>query len=505
MLMPNILQLTSLTKTNKLILAALAFLAVLALGSGRAHAATLNVSGGCTLPIAINSVNAGANQSGCTATVSPDAYGVNDKITIPAGTQLLSGDLPTITEDVEIKGAGMSQTIIDGDDGNSNIFQANGVTIKISDLKVVAYRDIVARLSDCNVALENIEVDGTDAINTVQNILIRNTTSSTKTVTANNIYMHDIHTSNVLMYLLSVHQRGGGTTNANLTNITLSNSGNTNGSMNGFAIGIGAEGNTFGGHGTINATISNVTIHNLISNGINAPYASFAFSDGGAANVTVNVNNSTITGSRGITGNAFPLVGIKSGAFYSAVAGVGSGTVATSTLNVSNSLFADNLTDSTSSNCESADLTAGFSGAGTGITSINSLGHNISDDATCGSFTQTGDQQNVGNIISTLGPLQNNGGNVPTRALLAGSPAISAGGAVLGVTTDARGVTRNATCPSVGAFQFEGAVCAAATTNPAANAGAPNTGIGSAPLLQLAAGFIGFSLVVLALRKHARL
>ncbi|RTK93824.1 hypothetical protein EKI60_05105 [Candidatus Saccharibacteria bacterium] len=104
----------NLTKTNKLILAAFAFWAVMAFGSGRAHAATLNVSGGCTLPIAINSVNAGANQSGCTAVGS---YGTNDTIIIPAGTQTLTADLPTFTESVTIEGAGMNSTTISGDSG----------------------------------------------------------------------------------------------------------------------------------------------------------------------------------------------------------------------------------------------------------------------------------------------------------------------------------------------------------------------------------------------------
>ena len=43
----------SLSKTNKLILAAFAFVAVLAIGSGRAHAATLAVDANCTLNNAI--------------------------------------------------------------------------------------------------------------------------------------------------------------------------------------------------------------------------------------------------------------------------------------------------------------------------------------------------------------------------------------------------------------------------------------------------------------------
>ena len=109
------LTILNLTKTNKLILAVVAFLAVMAFGSGRAHAATLNVTGGCTLPIAIDSVNAGANQSGCTATGA--GYGTSDTITIPAGTITLTATPADITEDVVIEGAGMNSTTIDGDAG----------------------------------------------------------------------------------------------------------------------------------------------------------------------------------------------------------------------------------------------------------------------------------------------------------------------------------------------------------------------------------------------------
>ncbi len=221
------------------------------------------------------------------------------------------------------------------------------------------------------------------------------------------------------------------------------------------------------------------------------------------------VTNITVTGLRGVTGTSLIDGGIKSAAFYATAAGVGSGDVANVNMTVQNSLFANNLNDGVSNNCSAADITSVVGGTGTGIATITSLGHNISDDATCTSFTQPGDKQNVNNIISTLGPLQNNGGNVPTRALLAGSPAISAGSAVLGVTTDARGVARPEACPSVGAFQFEGAVCGVSTpsgSNGGGNAGAPNTGIGSASLVQLVAGLSGVSLlVVLALRRRTSL
>ena len=52
------------------------------------------------------------------------------------------------------------------------------------------------------------------------------------------------------------------------------------------------------------------------------------------------------------------------------------------------------------------------------------LGHNLDDDASCG-------LQGAGDLSGAdprLGPLQDNGGPTPTRALLEGSAAIDAGG-----------------------------------------------------------------------------
>jgi hypothetical protein len=52
------------------------------------------------------------------------------------------------------------------------------------------------------------------------------------------------------------------------------------------------------------------------------------------------------------------------------------------------------------------------------------------------------DQNAVTSIVSTLGSLSNNGGYVPTMALLDGSPALDAGVTAAGLTTDARGIAR---------------------------------------------------------------
>jgi hypothetical protein len=93
---------------------------------------------------------------------------------------------------------------------------------------------------------------------------------------------------------------------------------------------------------------------------------------------------------------------------------------------------------------------------------LASAGRNLDNGTSCGFGTANGNLQNTNPL---LGSLQNNGGLTFTRALQSGSPAIDAGSAVDGVTTDQRGVTRpqGAGC-DIGAYEFSsspGASCVA--------------------------------------------
>jgi CSLREA domain-containing protein len=93
---------------------------------------------------------------------------------------------------------------------------------------------------------------------------------------------------------------------------------------------------------------------------------------------------------------------------------------------------------------------------------LSSAGRNLDNGTSCGFGTANGNLQNTNPLLGTL---QNNGGLTFTHALMAGSPAIDAGSAVAGVTTDQRGVTRpqGAGC-DIGAYEFSsspGASCVA--------------------------------------------
>ncbi|MEX0744915.1 MAG: DUF4347 domain-containing protein, partial [Phycisphaeraceae bacterium] len=82
---------------------------------------------------------------------------------------------------------------------------------------------------------------------------------------------------------------------------------------------------------------------------------------------------------------------------------------------------------------------------------LSSLGNNIDSGNTAG-LSGTGDRINTDPL---LGPLQYNGGETKTHALLAGSPAINAAGLFGAPALDQRGYTRDAT-PDIGAYELGG-------------------------------------------------
>jgi CSLREA domain-containing protein len=137
-----------------------------------------------------------------------------------------------------------------------------------------------------------------------------------------------------------------------------------------------------------------------------------------------NLNNVTITGNTADTdGNG----------------GGGGGLVAKGTVNLRNTIIAGNKDISAPGVGASPDC------SGSPISQGNNL---IADRTGCDFAPRGGDKTNVKPL---LGPLANNGGSTLTHALLAGSPAINAGGK--GVTpADQRGVPRRT--PDIGAYEF---------------------------------------------------
>ena len=119
---------------------------------------------------------------------------------------------------------------------------------------------------------------------------------------------------------------------------------------------------------------------------------------------------------------------------------VGTFTDASATLNLQNTIVANN-----------GDFGCFLAPFGAGAVVLNSLGNNVFTDGTC--FPIASDQ-----IVADagLGSLADNGGPTLTHALLAGSPAIDAADDGVCPATDQRGVPRpqGAAC-DVGAFEYE--------------------------------------------------
>ena len=82
---------------------------------------------------------------------------------------------------------------------------------------------------------------------------------------------------------------------------------------------------------------------------------------------------------------------------------------------------------------------------------ISTLGYNLSDDTSC-NLDATGDLKE--GIDPLIGPLANNGGLTMTHSLRPASPAVNAGIAIQGVTTDQRGFSRDSS-PDIGAYEYK--------------------------------------------------
>ncbi len=574
-----------LTKTNKIILATFAFLVVLAFGSGRAHAATLNVSGGCTLEVAIDSVNAAANQSGCTATGA--AYGTNDTINLPSGTITLTADLPIIVnKSLSVIGAGKGSTIIDAN-GHAGFFadpdpgpegardhEFIGLTITgaipmaiatvfsgTTTLDSVEITDsaLGAFLSAIHVNVKNSTI--TDNINagTVGNlfggefgtefaglaVLIRaaGPTDIPSADVQDNIVSNNSAESAGL-YIRSFFETNTGDADAIEVNIerttvadntaekwggimifeqggTVSTAGTTftmdsvtvSGNsvevvtavplVDPFQSHIDIAGMIFNGNLANEQNITNLTsANNTVVNNLDDQVTIAGF----MANLTADSADLTFTNAT-IVGNEATQA--DAGAFYNSFITSGNNPsflvshVAPFVPNLENgasaqnSLIAGNSRNGVNGSCAQGDKAAfGLSGP-MDLTPLN-LGNNITDDPFCTGYTV------VPNILSTLGPLQDNGGPVETIALLPGSPAIAAGGAVLGVSTDARGIARSASHWDVGAYQTVLGDSTNGSGNGAANAAAPNTGAKTvSTMLAVMASVLGLPILGYAVKKRA--
>ena len=195
-----------------------------------------------------------------------------------------------------------------------------------------------------------------------------------------------------------------------------------------------------GSTSTLDAIVENITISHVRANSSALGFGVINYTGADDASFNVSARNITITDIVG--GNDFNIP--SQGTTAIAVAGGGSSGTGTVNLETSNILLSNISRAGSPYACSDLfNYSPIFGGSGSFNGSIVSKGGNVTDDNTCAPyFNHTTDQNNLTNLSSTPGSLQNNGGLVPTQALLQGSPAIDAGITIPTLTQDARGSVR---------------------------------------------------------------
>lgn len=392
--------------------------AVLFVHHGSASAATITVGGGCSFENAVASANANSDTGGCTGS---GGYG-DDTISLPTGTFALTASPAASTGNLTVTGAGVGQTIIDGDNAYDGITcdgDAGALDLVVSDL-TISYTDGAALSgSNCNMDVSNVEISQATGEAFMATLGRAN---ETFTININDTYIHD--NSVAVAIGIAINQATSNpsniTINSHISGVALAD--NSPISPQPFVVGI-----LVNDHDGANNILDTVVNNSTISNGA----GSFGILLVGGSNVlsSLNLQNNTI-----VSNDPSPIP-------YAGGVNVFAGSTGTVTATLENNLFADNVL-----NC--------LVDSDGGTVSLTSAGHNLADDTSCG-LTATGDQQGVSGLTSTLGPLQDNGGPTPTMALLTGSPAIDAGATIGAITTDQRGFARpQGSAYDIGAFEF---------------------------------------------------
>ncbi|MBP6880375.1 LPXTG cell wall anchor domain-containing protein [Candidatus Saccharibacteria bacterium] len=439
----------------RLPLAVLATVIISVAQSAPAHAASFNVAVGndetttnssCSLSEAIQNIN----DQAATSSDCPAGDGVNDTINLPAGTITLVADLPVLTKTATFKGAGAGQSIIDGD-GQYQTIQITATAsemLTVSDFTVTGFRGFGIGVQDANLDADRIEIDGLNATSVGASLAlsgfgVENGVDGVMTsISINNSYVHRFNSSAAGIGLpgILVYTNNKAILNLSVSNTTVSDIENTDSEAT--ASGIMVMGGIIAGGSpsTLNANFENVTISNIRTSSIAIGLGLISYTGAEDSTTTAKINNSTITDIAG--GESSQASGFGSTSLV--VAGGGVSGTANVSLETDNLLLADIKSLGVPNACEGFfDYTPLFGGSGGFNGSLTSGGGNLSDDTTCSTyFNHVKDQNNLTALGSTLGPLQNNGGYVPTMALMSGSPAIDSGVTIAGLTQDARGSVR---------------------------------------------------------------
>jgi hypothetical protein len=357
----------------------------------------------------------------------------------------------SVSQNLTLQGAGASSTAVDGS-GTGSVFSiGSGYTVTISSV---------------TIRNGNYSWGGGVYIGNFSALTLTSSTvfSNTGTSGAGGIF----HWGNTLTIdsssFISNTAGGGGDGGAILNNggaLSMVNCTVTSNTADGVGGGIASWDGTLS---VSNSTVSGNQATGTMSRG------GGIFNDGSAVLTSVTVNRNTANDDGGGIHNQDPMT-MTNVTISGNTAGYGGGLLHTDayTLTIVNSTIASNtvttgsagpggiqnygivtfrnavLAHNQNANCSNADT-------------MISNGHNLDSGATCG-LSATGD---ITDTDPLLGPLQDNGGDTWTHALLQGSPAIDTGTNTGCPPTDQRGVSRpvdgdldgTATC-DIGAYEYE--------------------------------------------------
>ncbi|HJW91843.1 MAG TPA: choice-of-anchor Q domain-containing protein [Anaerolineales bacterium] len=452
----------------------------------------VSMDGQCSLREAVIAANRDSPFSDCPAGSGADTIDLSGlptpvtfSLTLAGANEdaSLSGDLD-ISSSLTIQGAGLGNSVIDGE-GIDRIFQVlsgarltlSGLTVQNGNppggegggIKVQGSLVMIDSAVQDNLGGGIANLGGSLTLNAVQingnagGYAIRNLNHGVLIFTGGQVsanqgggIYNNASTATLTALTISDNTGGGGIVNTgfSLANLTLNQSqvtSNTAASGGGiFNEGVGAvvkvydstlsrNGATFGGGGVLNNGImvlqGSTLDHNQARTGGGIDHLGGNLQ---LTNVTFSANSALDNGGGLYNRSDATLTNVTLNA--NAASGLGSG----------GNLFNDSaqvifrntiVANSPDGNCVNSE---GF---------ITSSGHNLESGDTCG-FHAVGDQVNTDPL---LGPLQNNGGYTYTQALLPGSPAIDQGDNALCPAVDQRGVSRpqGAAC-DVGAYEYGG-------------------------------------------------
>lgn len=390
----------------------------------------------------------GANTNTCQLVTEPcktiggavDKAASGDTIYIAAGTYTESVD--TTGKSLTFVGAGLASTIIEG-----GMYLAK--TEAVSDITIQHGTGIFVE-SGANVILRDVHIE-----NNLRGIVNFGAIDAANVTVSNNqgnlpngggvwnLPSGKITMAHVTISGNRAQFNGGGVFNrgkltmayAIVSSNVISDTSTNNGGAGIYSTGaltitdsiVSANTSTNGGGGITNTGLATLERVAIVNNAAVRGGGIDTYFDG-SPTVVLTVTNTTISGN---TGSSFG-GGIASGLSDVRLTNVtisdntsdkGAALAASSsTLRVRNTILAS------STPAKNCDLDA----------AIVSLGHNLENGSFCG-LVGTGDTLNANPL---LGPLQQNGGFSPTRALLAGSPAIDGGANAGCPATDQRGVAR---------------------------------------------------------------